>query len=100
MRLHHLMRCVTGIRRDDDNVSRCAKSGGGAQRGHLGMIFPSNTQIAAEIEALTPQPWWRFCKSTQGQIGLAGFELCFEMSGIERNGVKAKLRARPRHSAH
>jgi hypothetical protein len=41
------------------------------------MIFPSDGQIAPEIEALTPQPWWRFCKSTQGQIGLAGFELCF-----------------------
>lgn len=38
-RLHHLMRCVTGIRRDDDNVSRRPKSGAGAQRGHLGDDF-------------------------------------------------------------
>src|SRR6516164_4421671 len=66
-----------------------------AQSGPLWMISPRDAQIVAEVEALVFKGARCPRKSAQRQVGFAGFELQFKMSGIQWHCAQAEPAAFP-----
>src|SRR5262249_9750911 len=85
-------------RRYDDMIGG-AKFHWAAQFGPPWMMSPNDAQIVAEVEALAFKSGRRPRKSAQRQIGFAGFELQFKMSGIQWHYAQAEP-AFPSDSTH
>src|SRR5262249_34928529 len=61
-----------------------------AQSGPLWMISPRDAQIVVEVETLAFKSARRPSKSAERQIGFAGFELQFKVSGIQWHCAQAE----------
>src|SRR5215831_11611686 len=71
-----------------------------AQSGPLWMISPRDAQIVVEVETLAFKSARRLSKSAERQIGFAGFELQFKMSGIQWHCAQAEPAAFASDSSH
>src|SRR5215471_3486927 len=71
-----------------------------AQFGPPWMTSPNDAQIVAAVEALVFKSARRPRKSAQCQIGFAGFELQFKMSGIQWHCAQAEPAAFASDSSH